>query len=67
VFPRLDKDNFLLRLTRSILRSRNKPRACPIRSPRGGLVAEGIMAGAVKEAEEGEAVMVEAEDEGGSA
>jgi hypothetical protein len=31
------------------------------------LVAEGIMAGAVEEAEEGEAVMVGAEDEGGSA
>jgi hypothetical protein len=31
------------------------------------LVAEGIMAWAVKEAEEGAAVMVGAEDEGGSA
>jgi len=30
-------------------------------------VAEGILAGAVEEAEEGESVMVGAEDEGGSA
>jgi hypothetical protein len=40
---------------------------CPIRLRQGGLVAEGIMAGAVEEAEEGVAVIVGAEDEGGSA
>lgn len=60
-FPILDKDIFLRRCIRSIRRPHIKYHTCPIRLRHGGLVR------VVKEAEEGAAGMVGAEDVGGNA